>query len=83
MAALAGFFILEQSGDLGEGEAGVVAEALDKAEPLQIRLVVEAVVALGAGRGSEKPQLLVVAHGPRRQPDFGSRLMNAQQAGLW
>ena len=80
MAALAGGLVLEQPGDLGEREAGVVAQALDEAEPLQIRVVVEAIVALGAGRGREKPQLLVVAHGARRQSDFGSRLMNAKQS---
>jgi hypothetical protein len=81
VAALAGRLVLEQSGDLGQREAGVVAKPLYEAKPLQIRVVVEAVVAFRSSRWGEQPDLLVVAHGTRRQPDFGSRLMNTQQAG--
>ena len=50
--ALAGGLVLEQLGDLGQREAGVVAQALDEAEPLDVRGVVEAIVTVGPGGGS-------------------------------
>jgi hypothetical protein len=39
-----GFVVLEELADLGEAEPGVVAKALDEPEPLEIILVVEAVI---------------------------------------
>ena len=45
----AGRLVLEQLADLGQREAGVVAQAPDELEPVEVRRVVEAVVAVGAG----------------------------------
>src|SRR4051812_22558699 len=47
--ALAGGIVLEQLADLGEREAGVVAQAADELEPIEIRGVVQPVVAVRAG----------------------------------
>ena len=41
----AGSLVLEKPADLGDREPGVVAEALDEAEPVDVELVEEPVVA--------------------------------------
>src|ERR1035437_1669625 len=51
--AFASSLALQQLGDLGQREAGVVAEPLDEAEPLYVRVVVEAVIALRSSRRSQ------------------------------
>ena len=80
--AFARRFVLEQLADLGEGEAGVVAQAPDETQPLDVRLVVEAVGALGAGGGLQEPDFLVIADGPWRQADLGGDLLDAQESGI-
>ena len=75
-----GGFVLEQLRDLGEREAGVVAELLDEAQPLDVRDVVKTVGALASRRGAEEAELLVVADGARRQAELGRDLLDAQEA---
>ena len=53
--------VLEQLADLGEREPGVVAEAADEQQALEVGCVVEPVVAVGSGRRLEQADLLVVA----------------------
>ena len=53
--ALAGGLVLEQLADLGEREPGVVAKAADELESVEVRGVVEAVVAIGASRRLRSP----------------------------
>ena len=53
--ALAGGLVLEELADLGEREAGVVAQLLDVAQPLQVRGVVQPIRALGPAAGSRRP----------------------------
>jgi hypothetical protein len=77
---LAGDLVLEQLAHLGEAEPGVVAEALDEPQALEVVGVVEPVVALGAGRRLEQAQLLVVADRPRREPGLGGDLLDAEEA---
>src|SRR6185369_17977547 len=48
--------VLEELADLGQAEPGVVAEALDEPEALEVVVVVEAVRAFGAGGGLEQPR---------------------------
>ena len=78
VAALAGRFVLERLGDLRQREAGAVAQALDEPQPLEVRLVVQAVVALGARGGHEQPRLLVVAHRTGRQAHVGGGFLDAR-----
>ena len=47
--------VLEELADLGEAEPGVVAEALDEPEALEVVVVVEPVGPLGAGGGPSSP----------------------------
>ena len=76
---VAGRLVLEQLADLGEAEAGVVAEALDEPQPLDVVLVVQAVVAVGSGGRLEQPELLVVADRPGRQAERRRDLLDPQQ----
>ena len=71
---LAGDLILEQLADLGQREAGVVAQALDETQAFDVGWVVQAVVAVGAGGRLEEPDLLVVADRPGGQAEFGEGL---------
>ena len=74
--------VLEQLADLREREPGVVAQAADEPQALEVLGVVQAVGALGAGGGGEQPQLLVVADRARRQAGVGGDLLDAEEA-LW
>ena len=78
--AFARGLVLEQLADLGEREAGVVAEALDEAQPFEVAGVEEAVVAVGSGGRLQQPELLVVADRAGRQADFGRDLLDAEEA---
>jgi hypothetical protein len=80
VAALSGFLVLEQLSDLRERETGIVAEVLDEPQSLDIRGVVEAVVALGPGGGAEQPHLFVVAHRSGRQANLRGGLLDAQES---
>ena len=80
--ALAGGLVLEQLADLGQREPGVVAQAADEPEPGDVRLVVQAVGALGTGGRFEEPDLLVVADGTGRQADLCGDLLDAQESGI-
>ena len=71
--------VLEQLADLREREAGDVAQFVDVADALQVRGVVEAVVALGSGRRTQEADLLVVADRPRRQADLRGHLLDAER----
>ena len=79
--ALARPVVLEKLADLREREAGVVAEAPDEPEPLEVGRVVQAVVAIRPGRRLEQADLFVVADRARRQAGLGRDLVDAQQTG--
>ncbi len=78
--ALAGGVVLEQLADLGEREPGVVAQAADELQPIEIRGVVQPVVAVRAGGRLEQADLLVVADRAGRQAGLGRDLVDPQQA---
>ena len=52
---LAGDLVLEQLADLGQGEARVVAELLDVAKAVEVRLVVQPVAPSERAAGSRRP----------------------------
>src|SRR2546430_1890445 len=72
-----GVLVLEQLADLGQAEAGVVAQALDELEARDVVRVVEPVRPARARRLQE-PDLLVVADRPRGQPDLVGDLLDAE-----
>ena len=74
-----GRLVLEELGDLGQAEPGVVAEALDVAQAVEVVGVVQPVVAVGAGGRLEQPDLLVVADRARGQPDLGRDLLDPEE----
>ena len=80
--ALARGVVLEQLADLGEREAGVVAQAPDELQPVEVGGVVQAVVAVRASGRLEQADLLVVADRAGRQAGLGRDLVDAQEAGL-
>ena len=80
--ALARRLVLEQLADLGEREPGVVAQALDEPQPLEVGRVVQAVVAVGARGRLEQPDLLVVADRAGRQADLGRDLLDPEESRL-
>ena len=59
---------------------GVVAQAADEPQALEVLGVVQAVGALRAGGGGEEAELLVVADRARRQAGVGRDLLDPQQA---
>ena len=73
--ALAREFVLEQLADLRQREPGVVAQALDEPQALEVAGVVEAIGTVGAGGRLEEADLLVVADRPGRQPGLGRDLV--------
>src|SRR5438132_3314380 len=76
---LARCLIVDELADLGEREAGVVAEGLDEPQPIDVGGVVEAVGALATGRGVEEPELLVVANRAGGQAELGGDFLDAQE----
>ena len=80
--ALARGVVFEQLADLREREAGVVAQAPDELEPVEVRGVVEAIVAVRAGGRREQPDLLVVTDRAGRQAGLGRDLVDSEEAGL-
>ena len=80
--AFAGRLVLEELADLGQREPGVVAEALDEAQPFEVAGVEEAVVPVRPRCRLQQPDLLVVADRARRQADLGGDLLDAQEARL-
>jgi len=80
--ALPGPLLLEESADLGQREAGVIAQPSDEAESLEVVGIVEAVGTLRPGRGGEEPQLLVVADGPRGEAGLMGDLPDAEQGSV-
>src|SRR6185503_19757116 len=60
-------------------EPGVVAKALDEAQPLEVVLVVEPVVALRPCGRLEQPELLVVAKRAGRQAERGAHLLDSEE----
>ena len=77
--ALACRVVLEQLADLGEREAGVVAQAPDEPQAIEVRRVVQPVVALGSGGRLEQADLLVVADRAGRQAGLRGDLVDPQQ----
>ena len=77
--ALAGELVLEELADLGEGEPGVVAQALDEAQPLEVARVVQAVGAIGAGGRLEQADLLVIADRAGRQAGLGGDFLDLEE----
>ena len=75
----AGGLVLEQLADLGQREPGVVAQAADELEPVEVGRVVQPVVAFGAGGRLEQPDLLVVADRAGRQAGLGRDLVDPQE----
>jgi hypothetical protein len=76
----AGLLVLQQVPDVRQREAGIVTQAADETQPLQVLAVVETVRTLGTGRRGEQSELLVVADGARREAGLGRDLLDAQQA---
>ena len=77
--ALARGLVLQQLADLGEREPGVVAQAPDEPQALEIGRVVEAVGAIRPGGRLQQADLLVVADRPGRQAGLGGDFLDAQQ----
>ena len=71
--------VLQELADLGQREPGVVAQAADEGQPVEVRGVVQAVVALGTGGRFEQPHLLVVADGAGRQAGLGGDLVDPEE----
>ena len=71
--------VFEELADLGEREAGHVAQLADVADSLHVRRVVQAVVAVGAGGRLEKADLLVIPHGSGRGTGLGCDLLDSQE----
>ena len=78
---LAGRLVLEELADVREGEPGVVAQAADEPQALEVLGVVEAVGALGAGGGGEEADLLVVADRSRGQAGVLRDLLDPEESG--
>ena len=78
---VAGLLVLEQLADLGEREPGVVAQAADEPQAVEVLAVVQAVGAVRPGGGREQPQLLVVADRAWRQAGLRGDLLDAQEVG--
>ena len=74
-----GRLVLEELADLGQAEPGVVAEALDEAEALDVVRVVLAVVALRPAGRLEESELLVVADRPGGEPELGGDLVDPEE----
>ena len=77
--ALPGKLVFEELADLGQREPGVVAQALDEAQPLEVAGVVEAIRAVRATGRLEQADLLVVADRPGRQAGIGGDFLDPQQ----
>jgi hypothetical protein len=78
--ALAGGLVLEELADLGEREAGVVAQLLDGPQPLEVRGVVQAIGPAGPCRRLEEPDLLVITDRAARQAGLGGDLLDLEEA---
>ena len=78
--AFPGGLVLQQLADLGKREARIVAQAADELQAIQVRRVIQAIVAFGAGRRLEQADLFVVADRARRQAGFGGDFLDPQQA---
>ena len=76
--------VFEELADLGKAEPGVVAEALDEAQPLDVVGVVLAIVAARPACRLEQPELFVVADRAGREPKLAGDLLDAEQRdGIW
>src|SRR6185295_11029144 len=80
--ALARGVVLEQLTDLRERETGVIAKAPNELEPVEVRGVVEAIVAVRASSWREQPDLLVVADRAGRQACLGRDLVDSEEVRL-
>ena len=80
--ALSGGIVLEKLADLGEGETSIVTKVPDEPQSVEVGRVVEAVVAFGARRRFEQPDLLVVADRAGRQTGLGCDLVDAQESRI-
>ena len=76
---LAGDLVLEQLADLGQGEARVVAELLDVAKAVEVRLVVQPVRPPERAGRLEEADLLVVPDRPSGQPGVGRHLLDTRR----
>lgn len=75
--------VLEELADLGEAEPGVVAEALDEAQAVDIVLVEEPIGTLGPSRRLEQTEFLVIADGARCQAEGCADLLDPEQTRGW
>ena len=78
--ALAGGLVLEQLADLGQAEAGVVAQGADEAQALEVGRIEQPVGAVGSRGGLEQADLLVVADRAGRQAGLGGDFLDAEEA---
>src|SRR5690349_20859879 len=79
--ALPSGLVLQQLADLGEREARLVAQLLDRPQTLEIRRVVQAVGAFRTGRGLEETDFFVVPDRARRQAGLCGDLLDLEEGG--
>ena len=79
--ALPGRLVLEQLAYLGEREAGIVAQAANEQQALEVRGVIEAVVTSRAGSRLQQPDLLVIADCSGREARLGRDFVDAEEVG--
>ena len=77
--ALAGELVFEELADLCQREPGVVTQALDEPQALEVARVVQAIRAIRPSGRLEQADLLVVADRPGRQAGLGGDFLDAQQ----
>ena len=78
--ALAGRLVLEQLADLGQREAGVVAQAADEPQALEVGRVEQPIRPIGARGGLQEPDLFVVTDRAGRQAGLGGDVLDPQQS---
>jgi glyoxylase-like metal-dependent hydrolase (beta-lactamase superfamily II) len=78
-----GVLVLEELSDLGEAEPGVVAQALDEPEALEVVGVIQPIGPLRTGRRLQEPELLVVTDRACGEADLRADLLDAQESLAW
>ena len=80
--ALARGLVLEQLADLGQREAGVVAQGAEEAQALQVGRVEQPVGAVRSGGGLQEADLLVITDRAGRQAGLGGNILDPKEGGL-
>ncbi len=79
--ACAGGLVLEELADLGQREPGIVTQAADEEQAIEVGRVVQAIVAIGSAGRLEQSDLLVVADRAGRQAGLGRDFVDLEEAG--